>query len=209
MKWAVRQLGAPTRYLRIRQGNGWLSSKATYDFVIPGVFALVATIAMWRFEFSLGLFKDTGFISGVINLLNLLIAFFIAALAAVATFDRPGLDDPMKGEPALMKRRNSKGVIKDTILTHRQFICYLFGYLSFSSIMMLLALYAIRLVGSGVVEALDFDLTIAQIVIAIKSVTRLIGSLVFFFLFGQIIVTMLLGIYFLADRFQFLDDPED
>lgn len=209
MKWAVRQLGAPTRYLRIRQGNGWLSSKATYDLVIPGLFALVATAAMWHFQFALGLFQDTGFISGVINLLNLLIAFFIAALAAVATFDRPGLDDPMKGEPALMKRRNSKGVVKDSILTHRQFICYLFGYLSFSSIMMLLTLYAVRLVGPEMVKALDFDVSIAQVVIAFRPVARLIGSLMFFFLFGQIIVTMLLGIYFLADRFQFLDDPED
>lgn len=209
MKWAVRQLGAPTRYLRIRQGNGWLSSKATYDFVIPGVFALVATLAMWRFQFALGLFQDTGFISGVINLLNLLIAFFIAALAAVATFDRPGLDDPMKGEPALMKRRNSKGEVKDVILTHRQFICYLFGYLSFSAIMMLLALYAVRLLGPGVLEALTSEVSLAQAVLLLKPVTRLVGALAFFFLFGQIVVTMLLGIYFLADRFQFLDDPED
>lgn len=209
MKWAARQLCAPTRYLRIRQGSGWLSSKATYDFVIPGIFAIVATFATWLFQFELGLFKDTGFIAGVINLLNLLIAFFIAALAAVATFDRPGLDDPMKGEPALMARRNSKGVVKDAILTHRQFICYLFGYLSFSSIMMLLALYTIRLIGPDAIQALNFDVTAGQVSIALRPIARLVGSAVFFLLFGQIVVTMLLGIYFLADRFQFLDDPED
>lgn len=108
-----------------------------------------------------------------------------------------------------MARRNSKGVVKDAILTHRQFICYLFGYLSFNSIMMLLALYTIRLIGPDAVQALNFEVTAGQVSIALRPIARLIGSAVFFLLFGQIVVTMLLGIYFLADRFQFLDDPED
>ena len=153
MKWVVRQLGAPMRYLRIVQGGGLFSSKATYDLVLPAIIGLLATAAVWRFSFSLGLYAADGFIPGIINLLNLLIAFFIAALAAVATFDRPGLDDPLKGEPATMKRRDKKGVVRDHILTHRQFICYLFGYLAFSSIMLLLILYGFRLVGHGAATA--------------------------------------------------------
>jgi hypothetical protein len=208
VKWIVRQLAAPIGYLRIAQGDGLLTSKASYDFVLPTFFSLLLTFAAWRFSLSLGLYASNGFIPGIINLLNLLIAFFIAALAAVATFDRPGLDDPMKGEPATMKRRNSKNVIRDHVLTHRQFICYLFGYLSFISIMLLLILYGFRLAGP---EAASFDwhVTVWSIGVDAKSVLRLLGLFIFFFLFTQIIITMLLGIYFLSDRLQFLDDPND
>lgn len=209
MKWAVRQLCAPLRYLLIKQGHGWFSSKASYDFVLPAIFSAFATLAVWKLDVALGFFSESGFVPGIINLLNLLIAFFIAALAAVATFNRVGLDDPLKGEPATMKRRASDGVIREKILTHRQFICYLFGYLSFISIMLLLALYAIRLVGGGAAPETDFMLDVVGIAIPVREILRTVGSLVFFFVFGQIIVTMLLGIYFLADRFQFLDDPHD
>ena len=209
MKWVVRQLGAPVRYLRIAQGGGPLTSKATYDFTLPAAASLLATAAVWWFSLSLGLYAADGFIPGIINLLNLLIAFFIAALAAVATFDRPGLDDRMKGEPAIMKRRDSKGLVRGHILTHRQFICYLFGYLSFSSIMLLLLLYGFRLVGHDVASAVHLNVTVGKFALELRPLLRLIGTYLFFFLFAQIIVTMLLGIYFLTDRLQFLDDPND
>lgn len=209
MKWALRQLAAPVRYLGISQGSGWLTSKLTYDWVIPLTFSTMATLAVSYFRFSLGLFSDTGFISGVINLLNLLIAFFIAALAAVATFDRKGLDDAMKGEPAIMRRRDSKGIVRDRILTHRQFICYLFGYLSFCSIMLLLALYAIRLAGKRAVAAVDWELAVGNLMLMSSDILKIFGSFIFFLTFSQIVIAMLLGIYFLADRLQFLDDPND
>jgi hypothetical protein len=209
MIWVIHQLAAPVRYLSIAQGGGLFTSKATYDFVLPTAISLIATFVVWRFSFSLGLYAADGFIPGIINLLNLLIAFFIAALAAVATFDRPGLDDPMKGEPATMKRRDSKNIVRDRFLTHRQFICYLFGYLSFSTIMLLLILYGFRLVGHEAAASLDLHVHVWGPVFALKPLLKLIGTFVFFFLFTQIIVTMLLGIYFLSDRFQFLDDPND
>ena len=101
------------RYLGIAQGAGLFTSKATYDFVVPAAVSLLSTAAVWWLSLSLGLYAPDGLIPGIINLLNLLIAFFIAALAAVATFDRPGLDDKMKGEPATMKRKDSKGVVRD------------------------------------------------------------------------------------------------
>lgn len=209
MNWTVRQLGAPVRYLRIAQGSGLFTSKATYDFVLPLVLAALATTAVRWFSITLGLYAADGLIPGVIDLLNLLIAFFIAALAAVATFDRPGLDDKMKGEPALMRRRDSKGVIRDCALTHRQFICYLFGYLSFSSIMLLLGLYMLRLIGTDVAAALDLTLTIGTIHVDTKALFKTAAVFAFFFVFAQIVVAMLLGIYFLTDRLQFLDDPND
>ena len=197
------------RYLLIKQGHGWFSSKITYDLVIPATIALIATATVWYLNVNLGFFSERGFVSGIISLLNLLIAFFIAALAAVATFNRAGLDDPLKGEPATMKRRSSDGVIREKVLTHRQFICYLFGYLSFVSIVLLLTLYAIRLIGEGWAPRPSLEIVTGWTAIPFRDLLRATGSFLFFCVFGHIIVTMLLGIYFLADRFQFLDDPHD
>ncbi|WP_459663682.1 hypothetical protein [Novosphingobium sp. 11B] len=187
------------RYLTISQGSGLFSSKITYDFVLPFVVALPVTIFVQRMHVSLGLFADSGLVPNVINLLNLLIAFFIAALAAVATFDRVGLDDHLKGEPAILRRKNNRSTIVEHVLTHRQFVCYLFGYLSFTSIILLFGLYVARMFGDQLREILEIS---AFLRIAMKSV----GGFAFFFLLAQLAVTMLLGIYFLCDRLQFMDD---
>lgn len=207
--WVVKQLGSPLRYLQIKQGSGIFTSKLTYDLIIPVFISLILTIVMWWFSLSLGLFATEGFIPSIINLLNLLIAFFIAALAAVATFDRPGLDDRLKGEPATMRRRNDKDVVRDHVLSHRQFICYLFGYLSFSSIVLLLTLYGVRLVGHETVAPINLTLSLWGLVFHLSILLRSVGIFVFFFFFTQIVINMLLGIYFLSDRLQFLNDPND
>lgn len=207
--WVARQLGAPVRYLRIAQGTGLFSSKLTYDFVLPIIVAFLVTIIVQWFALPLGLHSQNSFVTGIIDLLNLLIAFFIAALAAVATFDRAGLDDRMKGEPAIMKRKTTDGIIRDHILTHRQFICYLFGYLSFSSISLVLALFGLRLFGQHINFSIYPAITNAAVVGALGKTLNFLGVFLLLFIFSQIIITMLLGIYFLCDRLQFLNDLDD
>lgn len=75
--------------------------------------------------------------------------------------------------------------------------------------MLLLALYAIRLLGEGTIPASNYELLVGLTAIPVRELVRTGGSFIFFIVFGHIVVTMLLGIYFLADRFQFLDDPHD
>lgn len=176
-----------------------LTSKRTYDFVIPGLVGAGMVLLTSRVPLKLGLFSDKGLVPDVISLLNLLIAFFIAALAAVATFDRKGLDEALKGEPALLRRRNKRSVLVEHILTHRQFVCYLFGYLSFASIAFLLTLYGLRMFGDQIKLLVDRTGDLAGVVHAL-------GTFLFFGILSQLVITMLLGIYFLSDRLQFLDD---
>jgi hypothetical protein len=199
MLWAVRQLCAPLRYLTISQGSGLFTSKLTYDFVLPAFVGVMAGAIVWKLSLPLGFFASQGLIPDVINLLNLLIAFFIAALAAVATFDRPGLDESMKGEPAILRRRNKRGVMVDKVLSHRQFVCYLFGFLSFASLMTLLGLYIIRIFKAELGELIQQYGWFA-------TVGKPVAAALFFFILSQLTITMLLGVYFLCDRLQFLDD---
>ena len=201
MHWTFRQLGSPMRYLWISHGSGLTTSKKTYDFAIPTLIGLAAVGVDRAFGINMGLSAPDGLLSDVISLLNLLIAFFIAALAAVATFDRKGLDEKMKGEPAILRRKNNKGRKVEIILTHRQFVCYLFGYLSFSSLVFLMALYGVKI----------FSPQISHIAVSLPSVTmcfKYFGVFFFFAMLGQIATTMLLGIHFLTDRLQFMDNPD-
>jgi hypothetical protein len=201
MIWAVRQLCSPLRYLRIEQGSGLFTSKLTYDAIIPAILSAVSTAATYRLGASIGLFASTGLVPGVLDLLNLMIAFFIAALAAVATFDKPSLDEPMKGDPAVLRLTSSNGSKKYHKLTNRQFICYVFGYLSFASIMLIAVLYITRQIGPSILARYHFELW------AVVS-GKLVGTFALFLAIWQIFITTLLGIYFLCDRLQFIDDPE-
>jgi len=201
MIWAVRQLCAPLRYLRIEQGSGLFRSKLSYDLVLPALLAASSTAVTYRLGAQLGLFATAGLIPGIIDLLNLMIAFFIAALAAVATFDKPSLDEAMKGEPAILKLRSARGGTRLHPLTNRQFICYLFGYLSFASIILIAALYIARQIGPSLIGAYPL-LPWAKLTI------KLLGTFLLFMVLWQIFVTTLLGIYFLCDRLQFIEDDD-
>lgn len=201
MLWAFKQLGVPLRYLVIRQGDGWFASKATYDFLLPILLSLLTVSALYGLGIPVGFLSDKGIVVGIVSLLNLVIAFFIAALAAVATFDRKGLDDVMKGRPALLKLPTRSGEKKDYSLTNRQFVCYLFGYLSFVSLFFLISIHFVRLFGPELFSRIPDSFCLIDFL-------KLAIAGIFFFVLWQIVVTMFLGIYFLCDRLQFMDNAD-
>lgn len=199
MLWAVRQLLKPAQYLAIKQGVGVFASKRTYDLWLPLALTVTTTTLLYFLNLPVGFFADTGIVTGVIDLLNLIIAFFIAALAAVATFDRTGLDKPLKGNPAFLKILESDGIVRERPLTNRQFICYLFGYLSFVSLTLLIVIHFARLFGPRVIYTLQLGEWMLWAI-------HWLASVLFFFVLWQILVTMFLGLYFLSDRIPFIDD---
>ena len=68
---------------------------------------------------------DNGVIQLVNAILQILAGFYIASLAAVATFSRPEMDNVMQGIAPQLKGKP---------LTRRVFVTHLFGYLAFMSI---------------------------------------------------------------------------
>lgn len=199
--WAIKQLCVPLRYLAIQQGRGFLTSKRMYDIVIPAILSVATVFLLTWSKTPVGFLSEKGIVVGIINLLNLIIAFFIAALAAVATFTRPGLDDKMKGDPAYLELPTAESGKQLFELTNRQFVCYLFGYLSFASLLLLIGLHFLRLFGPTWAQALP---THPDLLAALK----VFVAGIFFFIVWQLVVTMFLGIFFLCDRLQFLDNKQ-
>jgi hypothetical protein len=141
------------------------------------------------------------------DLLTLMIVFYMAALAAVATFDREGIDNELEGDPATLRvREGGRRVNKN--LTYRQFVSYLFGYLAFLS----LVLYIFVMAGATGWKKLEAHFQAQpDIHHALATYVDPLLSFMVFVLFWQLIVTSLLGIYFLTERIQTLytKPPED
>ncbi|MEE9339777.1 MAG: hypothetical protein V3U87_17030 [Methylococcaceae bacterium] len=128
---AMKQLLSPLNHLRIQH-----SQKYLFDYFIPLVIALIALIVLiglMALPVSINIFGHNGLISVITGLIQILVGFYIAALAAVATFQKEGLDSFLAGEGATLVVQR-RGIEKSIQLTRRKFVCYLFGYLAFVGI---------------------------------------------------------------------------
>jgi hypothetical protein len=94
------------------------------------------------------------------------------------------------------------GRVVDKTLNRRQFICCLFGYLSAMSLVVFVVVLILGFSEEGLASVGD----------------RLLGCFAIYgkgiVLYGfmlaiwQIIITTMLGIYFISDRLQFMDEPD-
>jgi hypothetical protein len=206
MFWALKQLAVPLRYLRIREGEGFFLSKRVYDYMLPAIATSLTGAVFGAAGLPISLSSAPALVDKVGSLVQLMSAFYLAALAAVSTFDRKGLDDPVKnaGSPVTLKMLDAdtgKPVPRE--LTNRQFICYLFGYLSYMS----LILFVISSIATVLLES-NIDGALVHFMQKTDLGWALDAGLFagFYFLTWQLVVTSLFGIYVLADRLQFLDD---
>ena len=111
------RLVAPLRYLSI-----YHPEKSRYDFIAPGVAALAGWVVYMLIKPRLPIFGDAGLLHFVRDLLVMAVPFMIGALAAVAMGAGPNLDRRLIGTELYLDGR---------MLTLREFVCYLLGYLSF------------------------------------------------------------------------------
>ena len=122
---AWKRLSTPLRYLSIRH-----EIKARFDWGWPLFLTVVTMLIFWLLPVTPPILGETGFMKGIRELIALFAAFFVVALAAVATFSRESLDLPMEGTTPTLNGRD---------LSRRQFVCYLFGYLAVISFALFLA----------------------------------------------------------------------
>lgn len=176
LKATTKKLLKPLYYLRIKH-----EQKLFIDIYMPLIVAALFLFLLSRAPVEIAFLGKSGLVQLVNGLLQILIGFFVASLAAVATFQRPGMDEVMRGKAPTL---NGKDV------TRRQYLCYMFGYLAFMSI----AVYF----GSGVLELTmkiwkgAFGDYFTQV--------KLIAIFIYFALVSNIIFTTLLALHFLTDR---------
>ena len=177
----------PLDYLRIRHPK-----KRRYDSWLPLGLTAVSIIGLAALPLPIQIFGDDGLLSIFTGFLPVLIGFYIAALAAVATFDRQGMDDPMPGEtPEIWVTFH--GERESQLLTRRRFLCLMFGYLSLLSFVLFGVSAFGNLLESNIHALVPYEA---------KAFPYVRWGLLaaYLFLASNLLVTTLLGLYYMTDR---------
>lgn len=173
----INQLLTPARYLRIKSET---HEKLVIDYGIPTCMALATTTVWgWRPDL-LSMSGPSGIVTGVSSLIQVLVGFYVATLAAVATFPTSSLDED-----------TNRISLDGKALKRRRFLAYLFGYLALLSLFLFVALL-FRPMIHGLLGQIDH--------FALQRVFRLAFVFVYQFVFWQMVFITLLGLYYLTDR---------
>ena len=185
----ISLLLSPLDWWRVRHPAVW-----ALNWLAPGLAAAGMMAAVYFSPFKLNLFGEFGLVHQANGLMPILAGFFIASLAAIATFNRPGLDETMKGDPPRLKR---SGALEPEKLTRRRFLCLLFGYLSFAAIALYTAGAGAMIVAPAAAAVLHDE--------AIRTGARVIFTGAFGFFLSHAFLATILGIHYMAVRIQ---EPE-
>lgn len=185
MKNSLRRLLTPLSYLRIKRQD-----KHTDELIIPGLITVVSIFILACFNGRIPVFAEKGVISAIVNYLQIVSGFYIASLAAVATFNKDSMDKAMPGIPVILpNRRRRKG--RSEPLSRRRFLCFLFGYLSFASLVLYFGGSALVLLAPHIKEMIP-----AQALPLLKWPVITL----YLFVTSNVMVTTLLGLYYMTDR---------
>jgi len=188
----LSQLSRPFAYLAISHPEkGWV------DFILPSFLAVLGTVATFFLEGKVNFFGSGGVVASILGFVQNLPGFYIAALAAIATFGRADIDQEMPGDPPpMLKTRTVNGVANTMRLTRRRFLCLLFAFLTVECV--LLTFFSIGLNSlAPVVQGLRDESWFVG--------ARLAAAFVYWFLVAQMLIATLWGIYYLGERIHLSD----
>jgi hypothetical protein len=173
------RLTAPIRYLLIQHPE-----KNLYNFVLPIFFAAVGVAIFTLASPQPIIFGENGALKLLRDALIMAVPFMVGALASVS-MGAPGkyLDNRFAG---------AELTLDDRILTARQFVCYLLGYLSFLGLLTLGATIVAQLFQPAIGNFLTHGSLSWYVV-------RWSGLSVLAILVSSLMVTTFWALYFLTD----------
>lgn len=180
------QLSRPWAYWCVK-GSG----KAVFDWVLPIVLSLMCAAIVDVSKHQINFFGAGGVLQMLTGFFQNLPGFFIAALAAVATFDRDELDESMPN-PTPTICLYVKGRWTRVPLTRRRFLSTLFAFLSIQSIF-------VTLIGIGLVSCASWVRAIDSVSSILRYVSFGVVAIYSMFVW-QMITVSCLGLYYLGDR---------
>ncbi len=141
----------PFAYLGIKHGSAlplWI------NWVIPIVICLASTSVLYKLVPAAALLSDNGFVARVLGFVQSLAGFYMAALAAIATFNNSDMDRFMPGKPPTMDIIHN-GAPANIKLTRRRFLSSMFAYLTLISILLTLASIGALAIGCNLPKWFD------------------------------------------------------
>lgn len=180
------QLSRPIAYLKIEDKS---KNKNIIDWHIPILLSSLIVILYYMLPIKISLVGSSGLLSDMQGFLQIMPGFYLAALAAIATFNKVDLDYKLPN-PAPVIIIKEKGVNIEIELTRRRFLNYLFGYLTVISI----TLYIVTIFINNFSQ--NYKLIPEIYLIGFRG---LFISLFLLFFFQMILITFF-GLYQLCER---------
>jgi hypothetical protein len=142
------------------------------------------------------IFGDSGLLAKLVSFLQNLPGFYIAALAAIATFNRVDIDRAMP-EPTPKINIQLRGKTIAIELTRRRFLCALLAFLTAESLMLIL---------SGIFATVIAPSVKAVVPLSAQPWVVVAATLIYLLFFWQMLVVTFLGLFYLGDRIHQPDD---
>lgn len=174
----IYQLSRPFSYLKIKHEDKWI-----YDWFTPVLLTALTSLLAYFFIPLNDLVSSDGLVSELTSFVANLPGFFIAALAAVATFNKNDIDDLMANPPKIEILHHGSTLMVE--MTRRRFLCVLFSYLTAISIFLVIG------------AKIGLALTVPPEYFTFLSC---LGFVVFTFVLWQMILATILGLYYLGER---------
>jgi hypothetical protein len=171
------RLLAPLRYLWIQHPE-----KHLYDVKLPVCVAAISWLTYLVLDPKPRLFGADGLLAIVRDVLMMAVPFMIGALATVAMASGPNFDHRARGANLLLEGK---------VLTLRQFVCYLLGYMSFLGLVTLGGVIAAQLLHAPVSVWLHGA---PLMFVGVHAA----GALVLSLLCSALVVTVFWALYFLT-----------
>lgn len=181
----------PLRYIRIKYPD-----KRILEVFFPMIFATGFLIVDFFTAGGLNVIGERGLVDKFSSLIQILSGFYIAALAAIATFQNSTIDDVMSGSPPTIVEPDSNGFFGVVELTRRRFLSYMFGYLAFISIGLFFLGVVVELI------APILKIVIPGYIDYFQSFFVFVYTYVFF----SMMLTTFLGLYFLSYRIHLVEN---
>lgn len=185
----IHQLLKPLGYLSIQHPHKWV-----VDWLYPAALAAFTIFVVCSLSGIGEFIKSGGALSLILSFIQSLPGFYIAALAAIATFGRADIDDilPEPTPKVIIRMRGTDNIVA---LTRRRFLAMLFAFLTAESIILTIAALFLTSYGSIILSLNYFSASINSWFVVLFSTIFLTG-------FFQMIVATFWGLYYLGYKLQ-------
>ncbi|MBK5415035.1 hypothetical protein [Pseudomonas sp. TH31] len=188
----LNQMLQPLSYLAIRHPQKW-----KVDWLFPIAISLICTWfsigADWKSE----IYRTSGPVSLLLGFLSGLPGFYIAALAAIATFGRNDIDNLLP-EPTPTVKLTTRGENILVKLTRRRFLAMLFSFLTCESISLVLLSTLLLSSGTSISSVTILDGVAGQAL-------SIAMTFIYYTLLMQMLTATFWGLYYLGFK---LHEPQ-
>ena len=159
------------------------------NWILPAVLAAVVVVGIGALKNPVNIFGAQGLIERILSFVQTLAGFYIAALAAVSSFNSPHLDRAMPA-PAPTMYIKYNGVMQSVTATRRRFLTSMFAYLTALSIVFSLVAIAVLVLAPALI--LSWPAAISKL--------HWVGLSGFLFALFQMMCVTFWGLFYLGER---------